>query len=242
MSSFNDLPFFPTGSYAENGKDGSSPTISIKDISGGHTLTITDITGTKIVEVMDGKEGQQGEQGIQGPKGDKGDTGEQGPKGDTGAQGPQGEKGDKGDKGDTGSRGETGPAGKDGASAFEQAKTGGYTGTETEFNTALANMIDRRNITLGLHTDGLIYLFINNIPVGSGIALPSASINDIVGNIDSSNNISITGELGDDTQLNGLDLINNRPIPLGTYKIDTTIQTVDAGTFVDTTVVINTNK
>lgn len=32
-----------------------------------------------------------------------------------------------------------GPAGEDGASAYEQAKTGGYTGTEQQFNTDLAN-------------------------------------------------------------------------------------------------------
>ena len=35
--------------------------------------------------------------------------------------------------------------------------------------------------------------------------------------------------------LNGIDLINNKPIPLGTYKIDTTLQTVEANTFTDST-------
>ena len=42
--------------------------------------------------------------------------------------------------------------------------------------------------------------------------------------------------------LNGLDLINSKPIPLGTYKINTVLQNVEAGTFVDTTGTINTNK
>ena len=42
--------------------------------------------------------------------------------------------------------------------------------------------------------------------------------------------------------LNGLDLINSKPIPLGTYKIDTTLQNIEANTFTDSTGTINTNK
>ena len=40
--------------------------------------------------------------------------------------------------------------------------------------------------------------------------------------------------------LNGLDLINNKPVPLGTYKIDTTLQTIEANTFTDSTGTIRT--
>lgn len=56
------------------------------------------------------------------PKGDKGDTGAKGDKGETGA------KGDKGDKGD------------DGQSAYDVAKSGGYTGTQSQFYSDLAAM------------------------------------------------------------------------------------------------------
>lgn len=38
--------------------------------------------------------------------------------------------------------------------------------------------------------------------------------------------------------LNGMDLINNEYVPLGIYKIDTTLQTVEANTFTDNTGVI----
>ena len=79
--------------------------------------------------------GPKGDTGPQGPKGDTGATGQQGPKGDTGAQGP---KGDKGDTGPQGPKGDTGAAGADGKSAYASAKDGGYTGTETQFNTDLA--------------------------------------------------------------------------------------------------------
>jgi hypothetical protein len=35
--------------------------------------------------------------------------------------------------------------------------------------------------------------------------------------------------------LNGMDLINNEYIPLGVYKIDTTLEEIAAGTFTDST-------
>ena len=115
-----------------------------------------------------GIQGIQGPQGEQGPAGATGATGAQGPKGDTGPAGPQGVKGDKGDKGDTGPQGAQGPSGVSptisldetasgvlidvynpdgststayvlhGQSAYDAAKAGGYTGTETEFAAKLA--------------------------------------------------------------------------------------------------------
>lgn len=87
-----------------------------------------------------GERGPQGEQGIQGVPGEQGPQGE---KGADGAQGPQGEvgpKGDKGDKGDAGATGATGPAGADGKSAYASAQSGGYTGTESQFNSDLSQV------------------------------------------------------------------------------------------------------
>ena len=172
---FYDLPFFPIGpNDGVNGKDGVSPTISVEDISGGHRLIIVDATGRRTIDVMNGtngKDGLQGVQGIQGetgPQGAKGETGDigpQGPKGDTGEQGP---KGDTGPQGEQGIQGETGPSGK---SAYEFAKDGGYSKGETEFAETLANVVDKRNISIGLHTDGLLYLFIDGEPAGTGIKI-----------------------------------------------------------------------
>ena len=87
------------------------------------------------VGALKGPKGDTGATGPQGPQGEKGDaftyadfTAEQLAvlKGDTGPQGPQGPKGD------------TGAAGADGKSAYVSAKSGGYTGTEAQFNTDLA--------------------------------------------------------------------------------------------------------
>lgn len=82
-------------------------------------------------------------QGPEGPQGPQGEQGVQGPKGDTGAQGPQGEQGIQGPQGAIGPEGPQGPAGvsgQDGKSAYQTAVEGGYSGTETAFVEALANV------------------------------------------------------------------------------------------------------
>ena len=185
----NDLPFFSTENIkVEDGKDGFSPTINITNITNGHKVTITDITGTKTIDIMNGAEGPRGPQGLQGiqgpqglqgevgsqgPQGPKGETGEQGPIGETGPQGPAGSKGDKGDQGEVGPQGIQGPAGatgEAGKSAYEYAQEANYSGTESDFAELLANSINKQKITLGIHTDGLLYIFIDGQPVGTGIA------------------------------------------------------------------------
>ena len=44
----------PTGPQGEPGTDGISPTVTVREITGGHQLTITDRYGDKTVNVMDG--------------------------------------------------------------------------------------------------------------------------------------------------------------------------------------------
>lgn len=94
-----------------DGEDGFSPTVTITDIEGGHRVTVTDATGEKSFDVMDG---------ATGPTGPKGDIGETGP------QGPQGETGPKGDTGSTGPQGETGPQGPSGADGKTPVKGTDY--------------------------------------------------------------------------------------------------------------------
>lgn len=45
------------GDTGTNGKDGISPTLSVTPISGGHRISITDATGSKSFDVIDGKNG-----------------------------------------------------------------------------------------------------------------------------------------------------------------------------------------
>lgn len=160
----------PQGIQGEQGVKGDTGTQGPKGDTG--------LQGPAGEQGPKGDKGDKGDQGEPGAKGDKGDQGPQGEQGPIGTQGPQGDKGDTGERGPQGEKGDTGPAGPIGApgedglagkSAYEFAKLGGYTGTESEFAEMMANAVSKQNITLGLHTDGLLYIFIDGEPIGTGI-------------------------------------------------------------------------
>ena len=56
---------------------------------------------------------------------------------------------------------------------------------------------DLSTLSLGVHTDGLVYIFINGNPVGTGVEFVTAG--DVVGYVDDAKNIVITGDLADGT-------------------------------------------
>lgn len=219
----------PAGNDGVNGEKGADGTGIAKVELDGYNLIVTLTTGTTIN--LGNVRGEKGLDGIDGKDGANGSDGKDGSNGKDGVDGktPYIKEGywwigetNTNVKAE-GTDGTNGKDGVNGTSAFEQAKTGGYFGTETEFITALANIIDKRNITLGLHTDGLIYLFINNSPVGNGIALPTASVNEIVGNIDSDNNIVITGALADGSYSVKYEMNNGSTVDIGELVLNSTI-------------------
>ena len=56
---------------------------------------------------------------------------------------------------------------------------------------------DLSTLSLGVHTDGLVYIFINGKPVGTGVEFVTSG--DVVGYVDDAKNIVITGNLADGT-------------------------------------------
>lgn len=136
------------GIPGEKGTDGVSPTVTIKAVTGGHKVSITDIGGTQSFDVLDGAKGEQGVQGIPGEAGAKGDPGEAAtitigsvtsgtqasvenagtanaavlnfvlPKGEKGDTGLQGVTGEAGAKGEQGEPGKNGTDGKNGEDGF----------------------------------------------------------------------------------------------------------------------------
>lgn len=132
------------GQDGSPGKDGTSPIVTVSAITGGHRITITDASGTKTLDVLngaDGKDGEPGKDGLPGKDGADGKDGvsathswngtiltvtsssgtssadlkgEKGDKGATGPMGPQGEKGETGAPGADGKDGADGQPGKDG--------------------------------------------------------------------------------------------------------------------------------
>jgi hypothetical protein len=168
----------------------------IVDAIGKKTVDILD--GATGQTGAQGPVGPSGSQGIQGERGMQGEQGIQGEKGEPGKDGTDGKNGKdgtsvthswdgtvltitsatgtssadlKGSQGEPGSAGKDGENGKDGKSAFEYAQNKGFSGDETEFAEVLANAVSKQSIRLGLHTDGLLYLFINDEPVGTGVEL-----------------------------------------------------------------------
>lgn len=95
-----------------------------------------------------GPQGPQGVQGIQGEKGEQGATGATGPTGPTGPEGPEGPQGPQGETGPQGEQGIQGPQGEAGESAYTAASKGGYTGTETQFNSDLAKIGNKADKTV----------------------------------------------------------------------------------------------
>lgn len=108
----------------------------------------TGATGAQGPKGDAGPQGPQGVQGIQGEKGEQGATGATGPTGPTGPEGPEGAQGPQGETGPQGEQGIQGPQGEAGESAYTAASKGGYTGTETQFNSDLAKIGNKADKTV----------------------------------------------------------------------------------------------
>lgn len=108
----------------------------------------TGATGAQGPKGDAGPQGPQGVQGIQGEKGEQGATGATGPTGPTGPEGPEGPQGPQGETGPQGEQGIQGPQGEAGESAYTAASKGGYTGTETQFNSDLAKIGNKADKTV----------------------------------------------------------------------------------------------
>lgn len=124
------LPRGPQGPKGDQGETGPEGPQGPKGEQGE--------TGPEGPQGPKGEQGETGPEGPRGPKGDQGETGPEGPQGPKGEQGETGPEGPRGPKGDQGETGPQGPAGKDGKSAYQDAAASGYTGTEADFNAALA--------------------------------------------------------------------------------------------------------
>lgn len=78
---------------------------------------------------------------------------------------------------------------------------------------------DKNALTLGYHTDGLVYLFIDGSPVGSGIELSSGGIS---GYVDSENNIVINN-LPDGSYTVKYEMEDGSTIDIGDLELDTNV-------------------
>jgi hypothetical protein len=90
---------------------------------------------------------------------------------------------------------------------------------ENELENELENSVGQ--LTLGVHEDGLLYLFKNGTPQGTGVAMASGEAGDIVGNLDSDNNIILMGALPNGTYMLKYENIDGTYINIGDLVVGT---------------------
>lgn len=68
-----------------------------------------------------------------------------------------------------------------------------------QLSEAIAKKVSKTGITLERHTDGLIYIFVDGVPVGNGVELGTVVEGDVIGTLDERNNLLLSGNLADGT-------------------------------------------
>lgn len=213
------------GKDGANGKDGTSVTVSSVSEStedgGNNVVTFSD---GKTLTVKNGKTGATGAAGANGTSvtvssvsestADGGENIVTFSDGNTltvknGSKGSQGEKGDKGDPTDVQQT-----TGQSTMAVMSQKAT-------TDEINALKR--DLTNFSLGIHTDGLLYIFHKGKPIGSGVSLPSDPNWDVYGNVDSENNIIVIGTLADGTYTVKYEMEDGTTIDIGELVLDNNV-------------------
>ena len=77
------------------------------------------------------------------------------------------------------------------------------------------------DLTLGYHTDGLIYIFSGDTPLGNGIEMTAGG--DVVGYVDSANNIVVTGKLADGAYTVKYEMEDGKTVNIGNLVLDTNV-------------------
>ena len=173
----------------QNGKDGQDGKDGVSISSVTQTTTSSEDGGTNIVQVTlsnGNKSSFQVKNGSKGSKGDKGDTGP------------------------------TGPAYTLTASDKAAITASVKSEIDPELDELKESIGDYETLTLGVHSDGKIYLFKNGSPVGTGVE--TGSDGDVVGYIDSSNNIVLSGTLAEGTYTVKYEMEDGTLVEIGTLE------------------------
>lgn len=108
--------------------------------------------------------------------------------------------------------------------AVHNSSTSSHADIREEISQLSSEKIDKIGITLGVHTDGLVYVFVDGLPVGNGVAFPNGGISgDVVGNVDSNNNIVLTGSLSDGTYTIKYEMADGNTVNVGTMVLDSNV-------------------
>jgi hypothetical protein len=75
--------------------------------------------------------------------------------------------------------------------------------------------------SLGIHTDGLVYLFVSGQPVGNGIELSATG--DVIGYVDENNNIVVRGNLAEGTYSVKYEMDDGTTVDIGDLVVDNSV-------------------
>lgn len=109
----------------------------------------------------------------------------------------------------------------DSAISEHNVDTTAHTDIRAQINKLSSNKVDKLGISLGVASDGLIYVFIDGMPVGTGI--PQGQSGDVTGYVDENNTIVLNGALADGTYSIKYEMENGDTVNIGNLVLDTNV-------------------
>lgn len=104
-------------------------------------------------------------------------------------------------------------------------------------NVIASTYVRKSDISLGIASDGLVYLFVNGEPVGTGI--PQGTVSDVFGYVDENNTVVLSGNLADGTYTIKYEMENGNIVNVGNMVLDSTVYYAVTNTLTQCT---NSNK
>ncbi len=98
--------------------------------------------------------------------------------------------------------------------------------------------VSKTGITLGLHSDGKYYIFVDGAPVGTGFEL-SGNSGDVFGYVDENNNIVLNGSLADGSYNIKYEMADGSTVDIGDLVLDSNVYYSVTNTLTNCT---NSNK
>lgn len=165
--------------------------------------------GNNVVTFSDGKT-------VTIKNGTKGSTGSQGPKGDTGAPGASGVY--------VLNDGESMSNVPSTANVVIDPSSEEVSGIYTQIAQLQEEKANKSGLTLGVHTDGLVYIFIDGAPHGNGLNIKADVVEgDVFGYVDENNVIVLNGALAEGTYTIKYEMDNGDTVEIGDLVLDTNV-------------------
>lgn len=103
------------------------------------------------------------------------------------------------------------------------ANTSAHADIREQISQLSSEKVDKTEVSLGIASDGLIYIFVDGNPVGTGIPQGSSVEGDVFGYIDENNTIVLTGALADGTYSIKYEMDDGSTVDIGDLVLDSNI-------------------